>query len=253
MIAYFSGTGNTEWVAQQLSTFVCDDHLIPLPHNCVGIDFKGIDALGICFPVHSWGIPSIVRDFIQSLPKDHKIPYIYMVCTCGDDIGLTMQEFESLLEKQNQKASLYYSVQMPNSYVNLPGFDVDPVELQRKKVNTTEKHLKALSKIILERGTAVNVVKGSMPWLKSKVIRPFFYSYLVKDSFFHVENSCVCCGACAQACPVGNIQMNGGPVWLGNSTCLTCMACYHSCPQHAIRFGKYTDNKGQYLFKKLKR
>lgn len=253
MIVYFSGTGNTEWVAQQLSTFVCDDHLVQLPHNSIDIDFKNIDTLGICFPVHSWGIPSLVRDFIQSLPKDHFIPYIYMVCTCGDDIGFTMQEFVSLLKKQNQQASLFYSIQMPNSYVNLPGFDVDSVELQQKKVNTAEKQLKALSKIVLERGSAVNVVKGSMPWIKSKVIRPLFNRYLVDDSYFHVEASCVSCGLCAQLCPVHNIVMDGKPIWSNSGVCLTCMACYHCCPQHAIRFGKYTDNKGQYLFKKIKR
>ena len=63
---------------------------------------------------------------------------------------------------------------------------------------------------------------------------------------------CVGCERCENICPVGNIRMKDRhPVWSMDGSCITCMACYHSCPKHAIRFGKFTDNKGQYLFKNL--
>lgn len=251
MIAYFSGTGNTEWVAAQLSTLVCDNQLVHIPVSGT-IDFNKVDSLGICFPVHAWGVPSVVTRFIQSIPRDCSIPYIYMVCTCGDDSGLTMYEFKELLECQNQRVSLYYSLQMPNTYVNLPGFDVDSLSVQHSKVTHALQKLQVLSKHVQNRDEVVDVVKGNFPWLKSRVLRPLFNRYLVKDHFFHVSDSCIKCGTCEKVCPVQNIQFQGKPIWLHQGDCLSCMACYHSCPEHAITFGKYTDHKGQYLFKKLK-
>lgn len=251
MIAYFSGTGNTEWVAKRLSTFLSDTQVIRIPVTST-IDFSSVDTLGICFPIHSWGIPAVVLDFINQLPEDQTIPYLYMVCTCGDDIGLTVEEFQLALSSRNQKCQSFFSVQMPNSYVNLPGFDIDSVSRQQEKIQAAQIHLQKIVEIIRKKESAEDVVKGAFPWIKSKVIRPFFNKYLVDDSFFHVDESCRSCGACERICPVGNIHLETRPQWTHQNRCLTCMACYHTCPAHAISFGKYTKKKGQYLFKNTK-
>ncbi len=174
-----------------------------------------------------------------------------MAATCGDDSGLTMYEFQSLLEQRNQHVSSFYTVQMPNSYVNLPGFDVDKTDVQLQKVTAAQRQLQVMAEQIRQREPVTQVVKGDFPWLKSKVIRPVFNRWLVNDSFFHVSSACKGCGTCARVCPVQNICVKDKPEWQ-HGECLTCMACYHHCPEHAITFGKYTDQKGQYHFKKLK-
>lgn len=251
MIAYFSGTGNTEWVANKLSTLLCDTHVVNIP-TTASLDFTRVDTLAVCFPVHAWGIPAVVREFIRHLPKDISIPYIYMVCTCGDDTGLTLYEFQDLLAEQHQQCKACFSVQMPNTYVNLPGFDVDSIHLQQQKIQRAENRLKDIAALVSERAMCQDVVKGDFPWIKSRVIRPLFNRYLVKDSFFSVTESCRSCGACERICPVGNIHLEKQPVWSHQGSCLTCMACYHVCPEHAISFGNYTSGKGQYLFKNTK-
>lgn len=251
MIAYFSGTGNTEWVARKLSTLVCDAQLVNMAHDN-HVDWQDVQILGILFPVHAWGIPSLVKRFITSIPQNHVIPYLYMVCTCGDDIGETLALFNGLMEDRGQSCSLACSVQMPNTYVNLPSFDVDPILLQKEKVRRAEDRLKVIAQRICQKEKVVDVVKGDFPKLKSGPFRSLFRRFLVKDSYFHFTTDCVGCGHCEGICPVGNIQIKDKhPLWLGNGNCMTCMACYHSCPKHAIRFGKFTDDKGQYLFKNL--
>lgn len=251
MIAYFSGTGNTEWVANRLSTLLCDTNLVRIPAR-EPVAFDGVDTLAICFPVHSWGVPSVVRQFLDLLPKEYPIPYIYMVCTCGDDSGLTLDEFQQLVVKQNQRCKAFFSVQMPNTYVNLPGFDIDSEQVQQQKIRQAENTLQQIAETVQKKEECQRVVKGDLPWFKSKIIRPLFNRYLVSDSFFHVADSCRSCGACERICPVENIHLEKHPVWSHQGKCLTCMACYHVCPEHAISFGNYTSKKGQYLFKHTK-
>ena len=36
------------------------------------------------------------------------------------------------------------------------------------------------------------------------------------------------------------------PTWGPN--CALCMRCYHLCPNHAINYGRETENKGQYRY-----
>ena len=252
MIVYFSGTGNTEWVASRLSTLLCDKDVLRAT-EITASQLRGIRQLGICFPVHGWGIPSVVERIISLLTPESPIPYLYMVCTCGDDIGETASFFQQQVETRGQQARAFFSVQMPNTYVNLPGFDVDPEELQRSKVRKAEERLNDIAQKILRQEEIFDVVKGNFPWIKSHVIRPFFLQMLMKDSLFRVTYACIGCGHCVKVCPTGNIRMEDlHPVWLHKSECPTCMACYHSCQVHAIAFSVFTKNKGQYLFKKLK-
>ena len=86
---------------------------------------------------------------------------------------------------------------------------------------------------------------GKNAWLKSRVLKPLFYRFLVTDRYFSASDACTGCGLCARLCPLENIVMGSGrPHWTGS--CTTCNACYHNCPFGAISFGRMTKGKGQY-------
>lgn len=162
--------------------------------------------------------------------------------TCGDDMGYADKVLEAAL---GRKFDAIFSVQMPNTYVCLPGFDVDSLEVRKAKYAKEEAAVKEIVACVTERKTIRRLKRGLFPFTKTYIIRPLFNRYLVTDKYFHVDTSrCISCGKCMKSCPVGNIIMDEIPQW--QSHCAGCLACYHACPHHAINFGKMTQKKGQY-------
>ena len=50
-----------------------------------------------------------------------------------------------------------------------------------------------------------------------------------------IDDSCVCCGACASTCPVGAIAEGDGKYVVDSSACIDCGACEGACPTGAIK------------------
>ena len=143
MIFYFSGTGNSKWIANQLSKEQKEE-LVFIPDALKNRTFEFClredEKIGFVFPVYSWAPPEIVLNFIRQLSlKGYKRQYLFFGCSCGDDTGLTQQVLEKALSHKGWKCHAGFSVTMPNNYVLLPGFDVDKKELEKKKTETEVK------------------------------------------------------------------------------------------------------------------
>lgn len=78
MIYYFSGTGNSRWVAEQLA-LKTNDIALNLVREPAPSSIEG-ELFGLVFPVHSWGVPDPVVVFAKKLIG--KPAFSYGVCTC---------------------------------------------------------------------------------------------------------------------------------------------------------------------------
>ena len=254
MVFYFSGTGNTRWVAEELAKNT-GEKILSISNELKGecsYSLQEGERLGFCFPVHGWQPPRIVRDFINKATFSLKSStYSYAILTCGDNIGKALDIFKKELNKKQLQISSAYSLIMPESYVCLPFMHTDTKENEQKKIHNATIELKRITNEIINREpNIVRITRGPFPWTLSHVIGAFFNAHMISDKKFFVdENICIHCRKCEKTCPTGNIFIkNGVPHWLHNNTCTNCLSCYHHCPKHAINYGKITRKRGQYYF-----
>lgn len=252
MLFYFSGTGNSEFVATTLSN-IFDLELRYIPD----INPKDLSEVNeriiFVFPVYSWGVPPLVIDFIERLPAKYvgnvnESSYtLDCVMTCGDEVALAPEMFSKACSKVGLKVNSIWSVIMPNNYVLLPGFNVDSKELETRKLTECKGRILEIAEGLRSGNKRIDVTIGSMPWIKTKLIYPLFKKWGVFPRKWRYTSQCISCGKCASVCPLYNIKMQDThPVW--GPRCCSCLACYHVCPVHAVAYGNVTLKKGQYFF-----
>lgn len=261
MIFYFSGTGNTKWVAQQLADATGEElRFIPdeLRQGELSYQLKEGERLGFCFPTHGWQPPRIVREFIRKanfIPphpvsdiSHHTSPiYTYAVTTCGDNMGYAMRILNKELGKKGLRAQSSFAVLMPESNVCFSFLHLDTPERERQKIDAAKERVRHICEAVVSRQEGLEeLIKGPIPFTFTYIIGGYYNKHLINDEKFWVdENSCIQCGLCAKVCPVDDIK-EMPPRWKHDGSCTNCLACYHHCPQHAIHWAKM--QRGQYLF-----
>jgi len=254
MICYFSGTGNSKWVAETVSAALVEP-LVPMA------TYYGTDApeptfeltadewIGIVSPIHSWGIPPLVVQFIERLQiTNNSKPAVFVIFTCGDECGYADRQVSDLLAQKGWTSRHIYSVRMPNNYIVFPGFDVDSKVLEEQKKAEAKGVLPQLIDAIKTDTPMAHYRRGSLPFVKSRMIYPQFCKYMMSSKSFVVTDACTSCGLCEKLCPIGTIKLvNGKPTW--KDDCTQCLACIHHCPVQAIQYGKATQKKGRYFYK----
>ena len=250
MIFYFSGTGNTRWIARQIAEAL-GETLISIPdairQGQYDYMLKADERVGFCFPTHGWQPPRIVRDFIHRLTLS-PTGYCWALTTCGDNMGDCMTILNKDLKTKGLEAETQFSVIMPESYVCLPFMYTDSEEKEAWKIENAKHQLSHIIPIIRDRKRGIKELEhGATPRLYSYVLGAYFNKRMITDKKFTVDTDvCIRCGKCATVCPVDNITSTP-PIWHHHGRCTCCLACYHHCPVHAINYGRITRRRQQYV------
>ncbi len=241
-IYYYTGTGNSLWAARKLAAELKDTRLASMrrasPEDGVP------EAVGLVFPVHIWGLPRRVIDFVNRLPAGKSTYYFALAVNAGQ-VAATLTQLKKLMKKRGLTLSAGFNFVMPSNYI--PWGGPAPAPEQEKQFAAAVKKIKDVAGTISRRETAP-VEKGPL-WqnlILSGLCYNLTYSKVPKmDKDFWTDDKCNSCAICTSICPSGNILLSAGkPVWQGR--CEQCLACIQWCPLEAIQFGKKTLGYARY-------
>jgi ferredoxin len=238
----YTGTGNSLWVARQLAVELKEATLEFMPHLSKE-RIEEAHRIGLIFPVHIWGLPSHVIQFINRLQVKPGTSFFALAVNAGQLAG-TLLQLQRWMSTHNQLLSVGSSIVMPSNYT--PWGGPGPTETQQQRYREAQKKMKAIAGPIL-RGEQVKVDRGAL-WqnvLFSGIYKMTFGQVHKWDKNFWVDDQCNSCQICTKICPVGNIEMKcEKPIWLHQ--CEQCFACLQWCPQKSIQHGKKTAKYPRY-------
>lgn len=244
MVVYFTGTGNSRYVAEGIA-LLTNDKLVSANELIKATKTANLTSevpYVFVSPAYAWRIPRVFSDFIESATFCGNSS-AYFIMTCGDDIGSAGEFLTELCGKKSMSYMGVAKVLMPENYVAM--YDVPTKSESEQIISTADRTIKAISEQIKSGNALPFEKKSSFANIKSRQINPIFYSLFVKAKGFHVTDECISCGKCEELCPLNNIRLsNGKPVYGEN--CTHCMACICSCPTEAIEYKKKTVGKPRY-------
>lgn len=226
MVFYFTATGNSLYVAEQLDT-VC----VSIPQAIHGELHFADERIGIVCPVFGHEMPEMVKQFLAEAVFETE--YFYLILTYGRRHGGAAELAEQYLKSIGKKAAYINTIVMVDNY--LPAFDmteqiaIDP----EKKV---DEHIAGLRKDIENRRHYRQIVTAS-----DRAAHQSFLAWHTKGSkafgpgMYRITKDCIGCGICTKVCPAGCIHLEKQRAVNTGENCQFCMACIHSCPETAIQ------------------
>ena len=242
MVLYFSGTGNSRYVAKKIAED-SGDALVSIGQKLKSGDFGEIRSdkpLVFVGPVYAGRLPRVMEDYIRKV-KFTGTQRAYFVVTCAQTPWVTVQYVEKLCAEKGFSLLGFNSLVMPQGYI--AGGGTQPKEVNDKILKAAEPKIISIAEMIRDKQMLPKEQPGKV--MMSKVLNPIMYSMMISAKGFRVTDKCGGCGKCVQRCPLNNIKLiEGKPVW--GSRCTHCMACIAGCPNEAIEYGKKTVGKPRY-------
>ncbi len=237
MIYYFTGAGNSRYVAQRLAQALGDTVAFMPDHIPATVPDNG-EPVGFVFPVYFWGIPTLVDRFARQLAIEGS-HYTYTVLTPSGSSGDAVSLFEKALRRP---VDAHFSVLMPDTYC--PMFECGDRAKSDAVLNRAEGEIDSIISQLKARATGNLDPHRGMGKLYTLTMYPLYLRTTTRR--FATNDACTGCGLCASLCPDKFITIEEGrPVWRAGH-CNLCFACLHHCPHFAIQYGRNSRKHGQY-------
>ncbi|MDO5408019.1 MAG: EFR1 family ferrodoxin [Eubacteriales bacterium] len=244
MILYFSGTGNSEYVAKRIGNGLGDEvlNLFDRIRNSDSSRLHSERPWVLVVPTYAWRIPRIVENWLRKATLSGS-KEIYFVMTCGGSIGNAGAYTEALCSHMGMQYRGCQRIVMPENYIAM--FGTPGPEEARRIIEKAEPVMDEIIEKIRNGEAFLQPSTGVGDKINSSFVNTIFYPVFVHSRKFFAEESCISCGKCEKVCPLNNIHMeNGKPVWGDN--CTHCMACISRCPKEAIEYRKKSKGKVRY-------
>lgn len=238
-ILYFSATGNSKYVASRLKKE--EDKFLYIPDLIKNNNYEfQDDVIGIVTPTYFWGLPSIVKEFLER--ATFHTDYLYFVATFGTTPGAIGKMAQRVIKQRSIDS--FYGIRMVDTYT--PIFDISTKQKQDRFTKNTETEIEYVIESISKREHKKHMKNEAPSFIVNSITQPLYDNKKRFTKRLSLNENCIGCGLCAKKCPVQAIKIQDKrPVWVKDK-CVMCLGCLHRCPKFAIECGNKTKKHGQY-------
>ncbi|MDR2547724.1 MAG: EFR1 family ferrodoxin [Lachnospiraceae bacterium] len=241
---YFSGTGNTKYVAEQISEKlegIC--HSIEDDIDVVELG-KNYKRICVCYPIYGSRMPRIFKEFVIKHQELFHNKEIIIIITQLIASGDGARAFIDVFPKNYFQVIYAEHINMPNNVCNFFLLKVKNGEENNKmlaradkKINKTCTRIK--DGVIIRRG--FNIVSRALGLLQGI----FENTMNNKGKSIKTHAACNGCGLCVRHCPMKNLHLDEKKI-THDDNCSICYRCVNLCPQKAITTFFHTRPRKQY-------
>jgi len=239
-VVYFSGTGNTAKIGQIISSKLNElgiqaniINITPFNDRKKILDFNEYDALVFGFPVYGSVIPSVCRDWLDTIKGENKHCAMFFTYG-GPTMGIAHYHTKLLLNKQGFKVLASAEFLGKHSYNIAKGFNFLENRPNQDDFNVAKEYAIKLfeiftkekrEEIIFEKHEKADSIMERIR-NKGKTVRKWVPSRNGKD--------CSMCRTCEESCPTNAFNADTGEA--DKEKCINCMRCVTACPDEVIEF-----------------
>lgn len=239
VIYYFSGTRNTEIVANMIrETFYKHGHknslfrIEDILKGNFNIDHQEFDLIGIGCPIIGYGAPPIVYNFIHHLPKENR-KKVFIFRTAGGVAPINYNASKRMARKLDKKGYKVFHERVfsisSNWVIRYDDLIIRQLyEATNRKVEIMCKELIHGKHQVLKTGIRLKILMELASYIFPQILR-----FVGKDLI--INESCSDCDLCIKKCPSNNIYRKKGRIRF-KLACNSCMRCVYACPELAIKF-----------------
>lgn len=256
LIAYFSGTGNTERVAREIGKrleSLGHTTILGTTEDLTIVNMEDV-ALGIGFPSYGLACPAIMERFVENLPQATRPAPAFVFSTHAWSSGNALTVMAEKLLKKNIHTVAWEAFKCPSNGART---FFAPEHFMYRKMVTVDPDLPVRLDAFTGKINGKLAIFAKKPFsdigkkTMGNRLMGLFAKHVMEGRMYRdfkvLEDKCIGCGRCVQECPDSNLAMeNGKAKFLRGTDCLRCMRCISLCPVDAILFGERSRGKGRY-------
>ena len=237
-VYYFSGTGNSLYVAKELQKLIPETNLLPIAGllDKELIETSG-ETVGIIFPIHLAMAPAPVMEFLKKLDLK-SIEYIFAIVTRAGSPHRAFIDLDKILKKKGKGLDSFFTLNMASNDPKFEDWHQPTAEDIADLESEVQNNLDYIQKIVINKEKhRENDTSIIVPMPIFSVLSPILpILNKIYNLDFYSDSKCVGCGTCEKVCLSGKIKMiNEKPVWQKDVPCFFCNACLNYCPEQAVQ------------------
>ena len=252
---YFSGTGNSEYIAKLFSRNMNAKCLSIEDDADFSLELKAHNTIAFCYPIYGSRVPRIMREFVERHMSDLSSKKLIIFAVQNFFSGDGARVFTDMFWEGTVDVIYAEHFNMPNNIPNtlmLKHASNRKIKKYKRKAEVKMNRIcnNIRQSVVKKRGFSrisewLGCIQGK-PWQGDSKDNGTNsgIEHKAKNSV-KVHTQCNSCNLCVKICPMKNLTNQDGLIKQQNN-CTVCYRCVNRCPQKAITVLYHRRPKWQY-------